>query len=130
MSNLNLFDGLQKVAAGELDENGIPKFDEQKLRRYLKNTKLGAPNKEKFMQIEPKFYTCPRYEPCPICNKCMNRAIHLYQSCRNCKISRCNHKYEDRVKMIKRENFETVVDKDVYNLIKELDKEVTGENNE
>jgi hypothetical protein len=128
MSKLNLFDGLQEVAAGAPDENGIPKFDEQKLRRYLKNTKLGAPNKERYMQIEPKFYTCPRYNPCPICHKCTNRAIHLYMSCRNCKIVKCHHTHSDKVKMIKRENFETVVDKDIYNVIKQLDKEITGEN--
>lgn len=122
----SLFEGLQEVAAGAPDENGIPKFDEQRLRRYLKNTKLGSPNKVVFEQTESKFRTCPRYNPCPICDKCMNKASHLYVACQTCKISICNHTYADRKKMIKRENFELPVDKSIYEAIEKLDKEITN----
>jgi len=116
----NLFEGLQEIAAGKPDENGIPKFEEQKLRKYLKNKKLGSPNKIVFEQNERKFHTCPRYNPCPICDKCMNKASHLYVACQTCQIPICNHTYEDRKKMIKRENFAIPVDDDVYEYIKKL----------
>lgn len=122
----NLFDGLQEIAAGAPDENGIPKFEEQKLRRYLKNTRLGSPNKIVFEQKEKKFKTCPRYNPCPICDKCMNKASHLYVACQTCKIPMCSHKYSDREKMIKRENFSIPVTDEVYETIVELDKEINN----
>lgn len=122
----NLFDGLQEIAAGAPDENGIPKFEEQKLRRYLKNTKLGSPNKIVFEQKEKKFKTCPRYNPCPICDKCMNKASHLYVACQTCKIPMCSHKYSDREKMIRRENFSIPVTDEVYEAIVELDKEINN----
>jgi hypothetical protein len=122
----NLFDGLQEIAAGAPDENGIPKFEEQKLRRYLKNTRLGSPNKIVFEQKEKKFKTCPRYNPCPICDKCMNKASHLYVACQTCKIPMCSHKYSDREKMIKRENFSIPVTDEVYEAIVELDKEINN----
>ena len=122
----NLFDGLQEIAAGAPDENGIPKFEEQKLRRYLKNTRLGSPNKIVFEQKEKKFKTCPRYNPCPICDKCMNKASHLYVACQTCKIPMCSHKYSDREKMIRRENFSIPVTDEVYEAIVELDKEINN----
>lgn len=122
----NLFDGLQEIAAGAPDENGIPKFEEQKLRRYLKNTRLGSPNKIVFEQKEKKFKTCPRYNPCPICDKCMNKASHLYVACQTCKIPMCSHKYNDREKMIRRENFSIPVTDEVYEAIVELDKEINN----
>jgi len=125
MSKYSLFDGLTEIAAGQPDENGIPKFEEQKLRRFLKNQKIGSPNKIVFSEKEIKFHTCPRYNPCPICDKCMNKASHLYVSCQTCKIPICNHSYEDKMKMIKRENFTIPVSKEIYNSIEELDKEIT-----
>ena len=55
----------------KFDENGIPKMDEQKLRRALEhNKKLGARNRDNYEAGERKFKTCPRYDPCPICDKC------------------------------------------------------------
>lgn len=122
----SLFEGLQEIAAGEPDENGIPKFEEQKLRRYLKNTKIGSPNRIVFERYEKKFHTCPRYNPCPICDKCMNKASHLYVACQTCKIPICSHTYADKLKMIKRKNFTIPVDKTTMNAIKNLDIEVTG----
>ena len=123
----NLFEGLEEIAAGAPDENGIPKFEEQKLRRYLKNHKMGSPNKIVFEQNEPKFKTCPRYNPCPICDKCMNKASHLYVACQTCQIPICSHTYADRNKMIKRENFRVPVSEEVFKAIQELDKQVIGE---
>ena len=121
----NLSEGLQEIAAGAPDENGVPKFEEQKLRKYLKNTKLGSPNKIVFEQTEKKFKTCPRYNPCPICDKCMNKASHLYVACQTCKIPICSHTYADRVKMIKRENFTIPVNEEIFSYIEQLDEEVT-----
>lgn len=123
----DLFEGLEEIAAGAPDENGIPKFEEQKLRRYLKNHKMGSPNKIVFEQNEPKFKTCPRYNPCPICDKCMNKASHLYVACQICQIPICSHTYADRNKMIKRENFTVPVSEEVFKTVQELDKQVIGE---
>lgn len=122
----NLFDGLNEIAAGAPDENGIPKFEEQKLRRYLKNNKLGSRNKIVFAQNEPKFHTCPRYNPCPICDKCMNKASHLYVACQTCQIPICSHTYEERERMIKRDNFSIPVSKEILQEIEKLDKEITN----
>ena len=122
----SLFEGLEEIAAGAPDENGIPKFEEQKLRRYLKNQKLGSSNKIVFEQNERKFKTCPRYNPCPICDKCMNKASHLYVACQTCQIPICTHTYDDRQKMIKRENFAIPVDKQTFDVIETLDKEITN----
>ena len=123
----DLFEGLEEIAAGAPDENGIPKFEEQKLRKYLKNHKMGSPNKIVFEQNEPKFKTCPRYNPCPICDKCMNKASHLYVACQTCQIPICSHTYADRNKMIKRENFTVPVSEEVFKAVQELDKQVIGE---
>jgi hypothetical protein len=129
MAKINGFlQGLYDAAKGLPDENGIPKFDEQKLRRKLKNNdRLGARNKTVYERYEPKFKTCPRYNPCPICDKCLNKASHLYVSCQTCQIPICAHTFEDKQKMIKRDNFIEFVDKNTMNFIKELDKQVTGE---
>lgn len=103
---------------------GIPKFDEQKLRRELnKNAKLGRRNKVVFEQGEPKFKTCPRYDPCPICDKCRNKASHLYVACETCQIPICSHTYLQREQMIKRENFTTIVDKETMDAVRELSRE-------
>lgn len=125
--NFSLFDGLQEFIDEAPDKNGIPKFQEDKFKRYLKNHKMGSPNKIIFEQNEPKFSTCPRYNPCPICYKCMNKASHLYVSCQTCKIPICTHKYEDRIKMIKQENFSIPVYNETYQAIEELDRQITGE---
>lgn len=107
---------------------GQYKFDEQKLRRQLdKNHKLMRNNKDIFEENEPKTKTCPRYSPCPICSKCLNKASHLYVACQTCKIPICSHTYADREKMIKRKNFVIYVSDEIMNSIKQLSKEIVGE---
>lgn len=109
----------------QVDENGIPKMDEQKLRRALEqNKKLGSRNRDNYAAGERKFYDCPRYDPCPICDKCRAKASHLYVACQTCKIPICSHTYKDRDTMIKRKNFEIKVTKEVMETIRELDKGV------
>lgn len=104
---------------------GVPKLDEQKLRNALKqNDRLGRRNRDNYEAGEPKFKTCPRYDPCPICDKCRNKASHLYKACETCKIPICSHTYDDREKMIKRKNFTIYVTEEVMNMIKEIDKNV------
>lgn len=108
---------------------GIPKMDEQKLRRALdQNNKLGRRNRDNFEAGEPKFKTCPRYDPCPICDKCRNKASHLYVACQTCKIPICSHTYEDREKMIKRKNFTIPVTEETMNAIREIDLNRGGSN--
>jgi hypothetical protein len=131
MPKINGFlQGLYDAAKGLPDENGIPKLDEQKLKRALNNNnRLGLRNKVVYETYEPKFKTCPRYNPCPICDKCLNKASHLYVACQTCQIPICHHSFEDKQKMIKRENFVEFVDKNTMEFIRELDRKVTGENN-
>lgn len=125
MAMNNFIQGLYDMAKSDSQIDpvtGVPKFDEQKLRRTMEaNRKLGRRNKDVFQEGEPKFKTCPRYDPCPICDKCRNKASHLYVACQTCKIPICSHTYEDREKMIKRENFTTIVTPEVMEAIKELD---------
>lgn len=125
MATNNFIQGLYDMAKSDSQIDpvtGVPKFDEQKLRRTMEaNRKLGRRNKDVFQEGEPKFKTCPRYDPCPICDKCRNKASHLYVACQTCKIPICSHTYEDREKMIKRENFTTIVTPEVMEAIKELD---------
>lgn len=122
--NNNMLQGLYEMAKSDSNVDpitGVPKFDEQKLRRTLEaNNKLGRRNKDVFEQGEPKFKTCPRYDPCPICDKCRAKASHLYKACETCKIPICSHTYADREKMIKRNNFTTIVTPEVMSAIKEL----------
>ena len=89
------------------DDNGISRFEERKLRDYIKkNNNIGRQNIDIFAEGEPRFYTCRQYDPCPICRKCLNKASNLYVKCENCKIPICSHTYEAKDKMIKRKNFE------------------------
>lgn len=104
---------------------GVPKFDEAKLRRSLaQNEKLGRRNRDVFEQGEPKFKTCPRYDPCPICDKCRAKASHLYVACQTCQIPICSHTYADREKMIKRKNFTIIVEHETMEEMNRLAKEV------
>ncbi len=104
---------------------GIPKFDEQKLRRELaQRENIGRRNRDVFEQHEPKFKTCSRYDPCPICDKCRNKASHLYVACQTCQIPICSHSYKDRDKMIKRKNFTVYVTHEVMESIRNLEKEI------
>ena len=130
MKQNNFIQGLYEAAKSDNQVDpitGLPKFDEQKLRRALdQNNKLGRRNRDNYEAGESKFKTCPRYDPCPICDKCRNKASHLYVACQTCKIPICSHTYADREKMIKRKNFEITVEEDVMNIIKEIDKEVNN----
>lgn len=130
MKNKGFIQGLYDAANGGLDNNGIPKFDEEKLRRELdKNDRLLRNNKDIFEEKEPKTKTCPRYNPCPICSKCQNKASHLYVACQTCKIPICSHTYSDREKMIKRKNFTQYVSKEIMEEIHRVSEEVIGDGN-
>ena len=128
----NTLQGLYEMAKSDSNADpitGVPKFDEQKLRRNLEaNRKLGRRNRDVFEQGEPKFKTCPRYDPCPICDKCRTKASHLYKACETCNIPICSHTYADREKMIKRNNFTQIVTPEVMAAIKELGKELDHDN--
>lgn len=128
----NTLQGLYEMAKSDSSVDpitGVPKFDEQKLRRNLEaNRKLGRRNRDVFEQGEPKFKTCPRYDPCPICDKCRAKASHLYKACETCNIPICSHTYADREKMIKRNNFIQIVTPEVMAAIKELGKELDHDN--
>ena len=128
----NTLQGLYEMAKSDSSVDpitGVPKFDEQKLRRNLKaNRKLGRRNRDVFEQGEPKFKTCPRYDPCPICDKCRAKASHLYKACETCNIPICSHTYADREKMIKRNNFTQIVTPEVMAAIKELGRELDHDN--
>ena len=131
MASNNFIQGLYEMAKSDnqIDPvTGVPKMDEQKLRRALEqNANLGKRNKDNYEAGEPKFKSCPRYDPCPICDKCRAKASHLYVACQTCKIPICSHTYADRDKMIKRKNFEMKVSKEVMDAVMEIDKEVNNE---
>lgn len=122
MAKNNFIQGLYDMAKSDSQVDpltGIPKMDEQKLRRALQNNnRLGSRNRDMFERGEPKFKSCPRYDPCPICDKCRAKASHLYKSCEHCKIPICSHTYQDREKMIRRNNFTILVNDDIMNIIK------------
>ena len=128
--NKDMIQGLFDMAKSDSSVDpvtGMPKFDEQKLRRNLEqNNKLGRRNKEIYEKGERKFHTCPRYDPCPICDKCRAKASHLYKSCETCKIPICSHTYKNREDMIKRKNFVIKVDHETMETIKKISKQVTG----
>ena len=128
----NTLQGLYEMAKSDSSVDpitGVPKFDEQKLRRNLEaNRKLGRRNRDVFEQGEPKFKTCPRYDPCPICDKCRAKASHLYKACETCNIPICSHTYADREKMIKRNNFTQIITPEVMAAIKELERELDHDN--
>lgn len=128
----NTLQGLYEMAKSDSNVDpitGVPKFDEQKLRRNLEaNRKLGRRNRDVFEQGEPKFKTCPRYDPCPICDKCRAKASHLYKACETCNIPICSHTYADREKMIKRNNFTQIVTPEVMAAVRELGEELDHDN--
>lgn len=128
MAGNNMIQALYDMAKSDSQVDpvtGLPKMDEQKLRRALdQNAKLGRRNRDNYEAGEPKFKTCLRYDPCPICDKCRAKASHLYVACQTCKIPICSHTYEDRDRMIKRKNFEIPVSGEVMDMIREIDKEV------
>lgn len=122
----NFIKGLYDASAGIPDENGIPKMDEQKLKRTMDKSNIGRRNEDIFAE-EPKSKSCPRYEPCPLCRKCMNKSSALYVACQYCKIPTCSHTYEQKEKMIRQSNFRHIVSKDVMQAIIDMDKKnITG----
>lgn len=48
---------------------------------------------------------CDMYDPCPLCFKCMNKAVHLYAKCETCPVMHDAHTHKNRSWFIKRENF-------------------------
>jgi hypothetical protein len=63
---------------------------------------------------------CPRYQPCPICRKCGNKASHLFEKCYTCGIPLCTHNYKAKVMMIKRSNFSVIINQDVMDSLDEM----------
>lgn len=117
--------GLYDMLGHEKDKNELSKFEEYKLKEDIKNNKkLMSKNVDLYGEIEPKIYTCKMYEPCRICDKCLNKASHLYVKCQNCQIPICTHKHKDRVTMIKRANFKLKVSENTINNLKWLSKEL------
>ena len=110
------------ASSKEQDPNGLSKFDEAKLRKELEgNKKFMAKNKNIFAEGEPRFYTCRWYEPCAICDKCKNKASHLYVRCQNCQIPICVHTHKNITTMIKRKNFTLgLVSKDTIEKFRKL----------
>lgn len=121
---------LYDMAAEFDEEEGIDKFNEAKFRKEMalieeSNKKNNKSNKEIFAEGEPRFHNCQWYEPCPICDKCKNKASHLYVRCQNCQIPICSHTHKNKSTMIRRANFELVVkDKEIRESILELKKNI------
>lgn len=85
---------------------GLSELDERRLRKSMdKSGPMIERNQVKFEREEPRFSTCSMYNPCPICDKCLNKGSHLFKRCETCKIPMCIHTYNDKKKMIRRENF-------------------------
>ena len=105
-------------------------FEEERLKKTIaENKDLGRRNKDIFEEHADCFTKCPRYDPCPICDKCQNKASHLYVKCQICQIPICTHKYHDRELMIRRNNFKINVSKETMEKIKELEKSKSINNN-
>lgn len=105
-------------------------FEEQRLRQAVENSKgLCKRNKDIFNEHADCYNKCIRYDPCPICDKCQNKASHLYVKCQTCQIPICVHKYHDRDFMIKRKNFKIYVSKDTMNQLDKLAEKVKKERN-
>lgn len=99
-------------------------FEEQKFKKSIEGNKnLGRRNKENFIENKECFMDCVRYNPCPICDKCQNKASHLYVKCQICQIPICTHKHKDRNFMIKRNNFKLKVSKETIEKLNILAEE-------
>lgn len=97
------------------------KLDEQKFKKAIENNKnLCRRNKDKFEENEKCFMNCIRYNPCPICDKCLNKASHLYVKCQICELPICTHKYNDRKLMIRRDNFKLKASEKTMNALREM----------
>lgn len=88
-------------------------FEEARFKKHMQETQGNVKrNKDAFEESKTCFTKCVRYNPCPICDKCQNKASHLYVKCQTCDIPICVHKYKDRQFMIKRDNFKVNVSKE------------------
>lgn len=107
------------------DEDGMTKFDEQRLKREFKNApRLFARNADMYRQGEPMFSLCTMYNPCPLCDKCQNKASHLYVQCQTCQIPICVHTHKNRRDMLRRENFTVEIPESVKQVLRGLKKTV------
>lgn len=96
-------------------------FEEQRLRRAMdEHSKRVRRNKDKYIEVEKRYFSCKMYDPCPICDKCNNKASHIYVRCQNCEIPICQHTYKDKCFMIRRSNFKLKVDNQVFQKLREL----------
>lgn len=98
--------------------------DNKLIKEIQGNKNLCKFNRTMFEEEEKKFNSCYLYNPCPICDKCQNKASHLYVKCQTCKIPICTHTYKDRKFMIRRDNFKLNVSKEVEEKIKRKSDEV------
>ena len=116
--------------AGNKEADGSVSFDEAKLKRELtqgQDKNFLRPNKDIFDEGEPKFRTCKRYNPCPMCEKCKSKASNLYVSCQNCNIPICVHTFKTINKMIVRRNFIIEPkDKSIIQAIKKMESDYNG----
>jgi hypothetical protein len=67
---------------------------------------------------------CPRYQPCPICRKCGNKASHLFEKCGLCGIPLCLHTDKQKNMMIKRGNFSVIISKEAMDSLDEMAADV------
>lgn len=96
-------------------------YDKNLIKNIEDNMKKHKSNKELFEESSNCFTKCPRYNPCPICGKCQNKASHLYYKCEICEIPMCTHKYKDRENMIKREKDTIYVTKETIDKLKAIE---------
>lgn len=97
------------------------KLDEQKFKKAMDSNKnLCKRNRDKFEENDKCFMDCIRYSPCPICDKCLNKASHLYIKCQTCELPICTHKYNDRKLMIRRSNFKLKVSDTTFNELRKM----------
>lgn len=115
--------GLYDMVGYKPEDKTQNKIDEQKFKKAIQNNKnLCRRNREMFEESEECFTSCIRYNPCPICDKCQNKASHLYVKCQSCQIPICTHKHNDRKFMIKRNNFKIKPSKELMEQLRSLVK--------
>lgn len=123
MKNKGKLTGLYDLSGKELNTKMHDTLLEQQMYKESKmmSGKMCKTNKEKFEEHYKCFDDCIRYNPCPICNKCLDKASHLYEKCGECLIPRCLHKFKDKNFMIKRKNFKIKPNKEIIDMIKKLE---------
>lgn len=96
-------------------------FQEQFDNHIVKEPELFS-RKEDLLDVGS---ACSKYEPCPICYKCRVKASHIYIKCDECSIDLCIHKDEHINRFIIRDNFKQPIDKEVCDLLKDKEKELS-----